>query len=409
MKIFLKVFAALIASMVMVGCGSSTTTSSNEVSVLTDGTSAVDSVDEENSSNKIVFKVGEKPTLKQKKSVVNEVVSFEESNGVKLTSKDFLSHVQTVCLQIFVEGDYNPVYGKCTPKVEKKYPEIEVDYNKLPSENFKAKLVAYHTNGNYWKSSYSEATVASTNTKIFDNFYVGLGLQEVYMGDLHASNDVKLSMYIHDSTNETEFVNSNVYLFQEEGSKQNYESSSIYTDYSYARFWIQKDVTYNMLCLDDECYKLSPDFDFFVGDFDVSKMKKIEMIPVDSGAVCSIKYNQDYHQIIDMSPDKYNFEHYFQIDDCDQSRYKFQFKFTDLKGIEIKYDGRFDNVDGTYVEINPNSIYDSAWLYVKFLPVFDVEGTFFSPEVSVTVYDTYNNEIVQEETFELTTFEYINI
>lgn len=360
----------------------------------------------------LTFKVGNAPSEKTDLHKVSVEVVPEEHSGIKLTKEDFISNIKTVCLQVFVEGDYKPVYGKCSPVIDGKYPEIEVDSGKLPETEFKAKLVGYKYKTTYWKNLNRGSMLAYTNTKIFDSLLVLLGLQEVYMGDLNPSDSIYLGFGIIDSYKNIDFNNfTKAYIISNTGDIQEYSLGYKSENYTYSEFWFDKNEEYKFFCLDNTCFKMTSDLDIFNEEIDVSSMEESEMIPIDLGNTCSIKYNQYFHKEIDVSSmEIYNFEHYLAIDDCNQSRYKSTFVFTEYKELDIEFSGhiaRYD-INGTSLTIRTSQDEIKSYLYVKYIPNRNVEGVIFSPTVSINIIDIETNEIEQKVDFDLTTFEYIN-
>ena len=367
---------------------------------------------------KIVFVVGNEPKqvkqARELKKVSAEVVSFGgiTSNGVILTSKDFLSHIETVCLQVFIEGEYNPIFGKCSPVINGSYPAIEIDSSNIPNENFKAQIVGYKYQTNDWKSNYG-IVLARTNTKVFEPLFVELGIEKVYMGDLNAEYGIELPMYIADSTNGSDFSDfSKITLISKSGYKQEYNIQNPDSDFVYARFFWEKNVEYSMFCMDNQCYNFPEKFDAFDGDLDIYKSKKVEMIPVNSGEVCSIKYNQDFHQVIDANK-SYIFEHYVTIEDCNTSKYLIQVIVDKYEDLNISLSGDLDRYNIYESKLYPEQFTfniergnSNPYFFLQYSPKNNSqEGVIYYPQMTVKIVDE-EGIMVQEETFKMTTFEF---
>ncbi len=407
MKKIILLMISLVLAALFSGCGGGTS------EVITES----NTLGEAGSSHKVRFIIGEEnSSVGAQKMARSAYIEQKISSGIKITGRDILAHIESVCLQIFVEGSDTPIVGKCEPVIAGVYPVIELDESKIPEESFKAKIVGYNYNTTYWQGIY-EDIISETNTKVFDPVLVSLGLQNVYMGDLHPKDNVKLPLSLMDSTGETDFSQySNVYLVSEDGIKNTYNRYDISIENFYADVWYQKDVVYDKLCLDDICYIIPSSFDPFNGNLDISALQKVEMTPISTG-ICSIKYNQEFHQVIDISPDKYNYQHYVEITDCDQSQYYFRVRFSEFDNIRSELKGDISryienkSMDGEKsFTIKSSDVESLAYFYVEYWPESsDIEGNKYYPSMTIEVIDNETDEVIQSESFNMTSFEFVNI
>jgi len=363
---------------------------------------------------KLLVQVGSK-----NRSLKSSSVSVEVSEPALADSNNFLNHSKSICLQ--VERDNEVINGACSPTLLSKdgkvsYPKIEIE---LSEGSYKLQLVAYSYVNTYYKSTSDIVGKSNTIIQEIDETLIALGLQkEVYMGNLIASYGTQRYYFI--KSDEIDMKQSHtVSLITTDGEKI---SKEVLNDYSYdstnllVDFWIEKDVKYSSICIDDDCRLLSNNFDFFEENIDFANMQKVEMIPVVSDDICSISYNQDEHTIIDMN-DKYIYENYIHIGDCDMSRYKFEVEVyidelddydMSLYGDKSRYTS-VTSVDGKNV-FSITSDTQNTYFFIAFTPkTVEAVEKIFTPSMTIRVLDNLTDELVQINNFDLTTFEFINI
>lgn len=347
----------------------------------------ISSVDSNISKSSFIFKVGDEPDMSIKRSV-----SF--------TKDDFLNSAEEICLQVSTEAKWN-MLEKCSPIIGGKYPDIKLS---LPNGQYRIVLLAKNNASN----------IGQSNSKIITIDSISSNSEVVYMGNITQFFSVNKYFNIYDSTNEIDFsvykkitlVNENYSVFRDENDKYFYK----YIDQINTSFYIEKNISYEMICLDSDCRYLSNDLDLLNNsDIDFSKLEKVSMKNVIPDSVCNLNYDQYFENKINVDYG-YPYIENLTISDCN--------KGVNVEVILSNYDELelYSNSWNSNFEINStNGIITTSIIdlkeskYISFsynntsaTPLYKV----YKPVMKVILTDPDTGEIVQEENFNLTNFSF---